>query len=136
MLFRSVAVIYFIIYYLHKKKQFPPVILELPIYLFALLWFFANAYWMALLVFIFGSFAILSKQKVLVLVNEDDILYKSFPNRTFKWAGLNNIILKDGLLTIDFKNNKIIQQPIEETNIDETAFNHFCQHQLQTTNNP
>ena len=44
------------------------------------------------------------------------------------------MILKDDLLTIDFKNNKIIQQLIEKTEhpVDEKEFNDFCSKQLQS----
>ena len=42
-------------------------------------------------------------------------------------------MLKDGLLTIDSKDNKVIQQLIDEekTKIDEKEFNDFCKDQLR-----
>jgi hypothetical protein len=41
-------------------------------------------------------------------------------------------MIKDGLLTIDFKNNRIIQQQIANisSGIDEKEFNDFCRQQL------
>jgi hypothetical protein len=46
----------------------------------------------------------------------------------FPWAEMDNVILKDNLLTIDFKSNKIIQVEIVEParGVDETEFNLFC----------
>jgi hypothetical protein len=45
--------------------------------------------------------------------------------------------MKDGVLTIDFKNNKIIQQSIDEarSSVNEKEFNEFCQKQLQASEN-
>ena len=53
-----------------------------------------------------------------------------FPNRKFYWQELLNVILKDNILTLDFKNNKLLQAEIENTNIDENEFNAFAKAQL------
>ena len=50
-----------------------------------------------------------------------------------EWNEVSNLILKDNILTIDFKNNKLIQHTINENEnkgLDETAFNTFVQQQL------
>lgn len=73
----------------------------------------------------------IAKREMDVIVYYDRIVYPSFPAKNIRWAELNNIILKDGLLTIDFKNNRIIQQLIDEKNpVDETEFNQYCREQL------
>ena len=53
---------------------------------------------------------------------------KMFSTTVHPWSDLNNVILKDGLLTIDFKSNKLMQVVIDDPNltIDEKAFNGFC----------
>ncbi len=43
-----------------------------------------------------------------------------------QWSEFNNIILKDNLLTLDFKNNKLLQLSINESTVDEYSFNTFC----------
>ena len=43
-----------------------------------------------------------------------------------QWSEFNNIILKDNLLTFDFKNNKLLQLSINESTVDEYSFNTFC----------
>ena len=74
----------------------------------------------------------LSKRKLKVSF-ADQIIYPSIPVRIIQWNELNNVILKDGLLTIDFKNNKIIQQLIKHSNqINEKEFNDFCKEQLES----
>jgi hypothetical protein len=52
--------------------------------------------------------------------------------KKYEWNFINNIVLKDGLLTIDYKNNKIFQKEIEEeiTPVLEKEFNEFCRLQL------
>lgn len=73
----------------------------------------------------------IAKREMDVIVYNDRIAYPSFPPKNIRWSELNNIILKDGLLTIDFKNNKIIQQLIDEKNtVDEMEFNQYCREQL------
>ena len=39
-----------------------------------------------------------------------------FPFKYFSWEEVNNIILRDNMLTIDFKNNKIIQRETDLQN--------------------
>ena len=55
------------------------------------------------------------------------------------WKDLNNVIIKDGMLTIDFKNNRLIQLPTDdeeddEYEVDDDEFNAFCQEQLKAAN--
>lgn len=133
--FGIIAVIIYLVLYFHNyKKPFKTNILALPIFLISLYWFISGVFWMGILVFVFAIFAVISKQQKIVFINNQELLFKSFPKRSFKWNNLSNVILKDGMLTIDFKNNKIIQQLIEDSIVDESAFNLFCAEQLQTAN--
>ena len=55
------------------------------------------------------------------------------------WKELNNVIIKDDMLTIDFKNNRLIQLPTDdeeddEYEVDDDEFNTFCQEQLKASN--
>lgn len=40
-------------------------------------------------------------------------MINSFPKKRYTWNELNNVVLKDGLLTIDFKNNKMLQRLVD-----------------------
>lgn len=63
----------------------------------------------------------------LVTVNTKGIsITKMLGNPIHEWSEFNNIILKDSLLTLDFKNNKLLQLNIRENNVDENCFNTFC----------
>jgi len=71
-------------------------------------------------------------RKPVVTVSGSSVTYPGFPVRNISWNELNNILLKDGLLTIDLKNNKLFQQPLDEseTPVNEEEFNEFCRKQL------
>jgi hypothetical protein len=93
-------------------------------------WFFTGYWWIGLIMlFLFGLYLV-SKRKLTVSVEPDKIIYPAFPKRTIAWDELNNVILKEGLLTIDFKNDKLIQAAIINTETNEKDFNDFCNRQL------
>jgi hypothetical protein len=123
-----VIIAFFII---NKKQQQPKILPSLiPFSFFVVWWCIAGVYWMALLLLAFNIFAMLSKQKIQIIFSAQQIIYKAFPSKKILWASLNNVVLKDGLLTIDFKNDKLLQQPVEEQQTSENDFNAFCQQQL------
>ena len=72
------------------------------------------------------------------MVDQNSIRYPSFPVKDIAWKELNNIVLKDELLTIDLKNNRVIQQMLEKnvSSVDEQEFNDFCKAQLQQGKTP
>lgn len=83
-----------------------------------------------------GLLLSLLRQKFIFTFNKEGISGNDFFVNQKAWSNLNNVILKDGLLTLDFKNNKIYQAEIitEESNVtDETAFNIFCKKHIENT---
>jgi len=64
----------------------------------------------------------------------DHIVINSLITRRFIWTDFNNIILKDGLLTLDFKTNRLLQREVaddeDEDDADEEEFNMFCRERL------
>ncbi len=67
-----------------------------------------------------------------IAFDSEEIVMNTFPKKRFNWSELNNIVLKDGLLTIDFKNNKLIQKELDETADEkvEQEFNLFVQEKI------
>ncbi len=55
---------------------------------------------------------------------------KNFPWKKYKWNQLRNVILKDDMLTLDFRNNKLMQAEIVNAGINESEFNAFAKKQL------
>jgi hypothetical protein len=65
--------------------------------------------------------------------SENDVVVNSFPKKKFSWTDIANVVIKDNLLTVDFKNNKLIQKELDEevSPATEAEFNAFCKIQLQ-----
>lgn len=133
--FRSIAIIlliavFFIVEKYSKKKQYNAKAAATLLIILAYLAF--QLWWAAFVVAGLAILYIISVRKLIVTVNTSGINYPSAIRKEIEWKELNNMLLKDGLLTIDFKNNKIIQQLIENSNetVDEKEFNDFCREQL------
>ena len=120
----------FIAFYSRKKSERSP--LTGAFFVLSLAWILADYWVVGLLNFLFMILHIAALQKPIVSINESRVLYPSFPKKKIDWQELSNLIIKDGLLTIDFKNNRIIQQYIADrsSTINEKEFNDFCQQQL------
>jgi hypothetical protein len=114
-----------------KKNQDSPYKLAAE-YAISFAWFQMGYWWIAILTFLLGTLYLIAKRPLLVSIIKENIIYPSFPKKKLSWPELNNIILKDGLLTIDLKNNKFIQQSVDEskTSVNEQEFNDFCREQL------
>ena len=72
-------------------------------------------------------------KKTIVFFSEKGVaLTRLFKTIVYRWQQMDNVILKDNLLTIDFISNKIIQAEIVENTetVDEINFNGFCAEQI------
>jgi uncharacterized membrane protein (UPF0136 family) len=64
--------------------------------------------------------------------SEREIVFSRMFPRRIPWTALNNALIKDGILTLDYKNNKIFQAETDDDNEDddydvsEEEFNAFC----------
>jgi hypothetical protein len=118
------------IYFEKTKYRFGNAIF---FYLVMFAFFRLEQYVLAVITLLFELLNTMATRNTAVSFAVGFIFYPSFPPKRIQWASVNNIILKDSLLTIDFKNNKIIQQLIDEqkTTVDEAEFNDFCRQQLQ-----
>lgn len=96
--------------------------------LLAVYWVFIGYWWVGVLVIVLGLLYKLASRTPEVLIDDKAVVYPSFPGRTIEWNTLNNLVLKDGLLTIDFANNRIIQQMLDQqvTTLQEQEINEFC----------
>ncbi len=84
--------------------------------------------WIAdLLFYVLSTFAL---QKIIFQFSAILIKQKNFPWKKCQWEQLSNVILKDNILTLDFKNNKLFQAEIENTDIDQDQFNAFAKNHL------
>jgi hypothetical protein len=57
-----------------------------------------------------------------------------FPKK-YEWTEIDNIVLNGGILTIDFKNNKLLQletddEEDDEYDVEDEEFNNYCRKHL------
>jgi hypothetical protein len=120
----------FIVYNDSIKKYFKTfLIASLSLSLF---WVITGPWWIAPVTLLLTLFFLMAQRELNIIVSASHISYPSFPPKKIQWEELNNLVLKDGLLTIDFKNDKLIQQyPEPKMSMpDEREFNEFCRERL------
>jgi hypothetical protein len=121
----------YIIYrmYVAKKSRTAFFINEITFFILSGCWMALQSYFMAIACATLGILYNLSLQKILFLFNDNFVKKINFPQREYQWGMFTNIVLKDNILTVDFRNNKLIQVEIENK-INETQFNEFARQQL------
>lgn len=66
--------------------------------------------------------------------SEKQVVFNYLFKKKYSWSSVSNVVLKDGILTIDFHNNKILQREVEddidEEDVSEEEFNEYCRQQL------
>ena len=95
------------------------------------IWFYQGgiaSFGIGILVMAAGFFQVQLKATPTVTADDGGITIRNVFFKRYAWADLNNVVIKDGLLTIDCKNNRLFQK---ETSFDITAqyeakFNEFC----------
>ncbi len=94
---------------------------------------FGVSVWIPVLYFIAVLFEKQAKFPKEIAFDENGVVINSLPRKSYPWSELTNVILKDCILTIDFKNNQLIQKETEEdtTEQEEREFNEFCKKNLK-----
>lgn len=118
-----------------KKKGSQPFY-RLGLFFAALGWYsMPDGFWISL-IYLLAS--ILEKQVKFpeeIAFDETEIVLNTFPKKRYGWHQLNNVVLKDGLLTVDFKNDRLIQKELDadtSTNIEQ-EFNAYAKALLEKT---
>lgn len=92
----------------------------------AVMWAILGKYLLGVLMLFFGVMGIYSSGKLFILFSDEGISYPSFPRKLFLWKDVSQVILKDDILTIDLKDNKLFQFNILSANVNAIAFNEYC----------
>jgi hypothetical protein len=98
----------------------------------AVVWMREGFWSLSIVLLLFILLDFFANKKLVVDITDSKILVPFVLQKKVEWNEVNNVILKDGLLTIDFKNNKLFQQLIlnSDEDVNEKEFNRFCQQQL------
>jgi len=89
--------------------------------------------WLAFVFIVLALLEYQAKYSLEIGFTDQQVVINSLFKRRYQWTEFNNIVLKDGLLTLDFANNRILQREIEddeEDEADEDEFNAWCRQQL------
>jgi hypothetical protein len=103
--------------------------------------FVAGLFWLGMpflqwLFIPFVFFAILEAQAKYPLeigFHAGGVVMNSLFKKKISWAALDGVILKDGLLTLDCKDNTLIQKEVlddDDPEADEDEFNDYCRSKL------
>lgn len=117
------------LYYLLNKKHIKSPVIEITIIVSALLWIYFGNFWMGIIMLFFAAMSFFTNKKQVILFNEEGILYPSFPVKKYAWADVVQVIWKDDILTIDLKDNKLLQFNIEKDfakGFESVRFNEWC----------
>jgi hypothetical protein len=86
---------------------------------------------------IFGVLAFLehqAKRPLEIGFDRDRVVINTLIRRRHQWSAFNNIVLRDGLLTLDFKSNRLLQREVADDDdddyADEEEFNAYCRDRL------
>jgi hypothetical protein len=93
--------------------------------------------WVSIIFFFLAFLEYQAKHPLEVGFAKEEVVINTLIKRKFNWSSFNNIILKEGLLTLDFKNNRIFQKETlddDEPDADEDEINDYCRKQLLKAN--
>lgn len=116
-----------------EKRKTKRLTLDVALICIALFWIAKGDYAIAVVILLFAAIGFYTNRRLVATFSDDNIFYPSFISKTYSWSEISNVILKDDVLTIDLKSNKLLQTTLPVTSsegIDEKEFNAFCQQQL------
>jgi hypothetical protein len=89
--------------------------------------------WMFLPFIFFALLEVQAKYPLEFGFSPEGVVINSLFKKKFPWTSFQSIVLKDGLLTLDFKNNQLIQKEVlddDEPDAPEDEFNDYCRSKL------
>jgi hypothetical protein len=89
--------------------------------------------WMIIPFFIMALLEAQAKYPLEIGFYSEGVVLNSLFNKKFPWNSFQSIILKDGILTLDFNNNKLIQKEVlddDDPDAREDEFNDYCRSKL------
>jgi hypothetical protein len=89
--------------------------------------------WLAVLYVAAGIAEGLAKFPEEIGFNTDQVVFNTLPKKVYNWNEFSNVLIRDGVITIDFKNNRLFQKDLQEPVYAslEKEFNAYAQEQLR-----
>lgn len=126
----SFIILWSVYRFLATRKNQEIAYYRLALFAAAIGWFTqpVENYWMAGLFLIAALLERQVKFSQEIGVDENGITFNTLPQKEYEWKDINNLLLREGILTVDYKNNKLFQQEIESEISPslEHEFNQYC----------
>ena len=115
----------------HKRPQFLSLLLCIGVGLISV----SGNFILGILYLIAGISERFLSSNVEIGFSDQQIVRKGITTKTYAWSELNNVMIKDDLLTMDFKNNTLFQaytddEDDEEYDVEDEEFNEYCRERL------
>jgi len=113
----------------NNKKNASAFRIEISFGICAIIWFITGNFWLGLPLLVFALMGMIIHKKPMIMVNEEAIHYPSLTGAIWPWETIEWVILKDGILTVEKKDNHLLQVTLDQkvaADINEAAFNSFC----------
>src|SRR5450432_2117142 len=85
--------------------------------------------WMFIFFIFFAILEAQAKYPLEIGFHENGIVLNALFKKKIPWSSLESVILKDGILTLDFRNNTLIQKEVlddDDPDAPEDEFNDYC----------
>jgi hypothetical protein len=130
-----VVVVGLVIYNLVQSRRKRKVYYSRALLIAALVWMkMPYLQWLAFVFIILGLLEYQAKYSVEIGFDDDRVVINYMFKKIYRWDQFNNIVLKDGIITLDFTNNRVLQREIEEDDeeddADEDELNEFCRQRI------
>lgn len=121
-------------YNLYQSRNKRKTVYRYALFIAGMLWIIVpSMQWLCVPFTILGFIEGTAKLPLDVGFLDDRVVINTLLKRRYSWTDFNNVILKDNLLTLDFKNNRLLQRETidEDGDAEEDEFNAYCQEQLR-----
>lgn len=117
-----------------KKKKQPQFMLFLLVAGMGI-FYFSSMFFVGLMYVVAGLSEKIISQKKEIGFSATEIVFSGLLSKRLNWSALNNVLIKDGLLTMDYKNNTLFQAYTDDEDdasyeAGEDEFNEFCRKNL------
>ena len=122
------------LYYLLNKKHIKSPVIEFVLIASGISWVYFGNIWMGIMLLLFAVMSFFTNKKTIVTVNVEGVTYPSFPVKKYIWTEIIQVLCKDDILTIDLKDNKLLQLNIDKSFAEvfnANEFNEFCRLQKE-----
>jgi hypothetical protein len=132
----SIAALLIYVYMMISKKK-SSMRIEISFIIAALIWMLTGQVLLGFFLALFALLGFFANRELIIGISKEGVNYPSFPPKLIKWEDISQTILKDNILSIDLKNNNLIQHrllPADAAKIDEKSFNLFCSQNINIKN--